>query len=158
LIARLGAAPDRLLDARRIGVEVDARGNRVPARPDGWTASAHVAHLLEFEEDAILPRVSAYLTTEEPSLDEWEPTPLPRHWDLAFDEVVARFAFARRRTVELLESADPDHFAIVAHLGKESPTLYQFLRGISQHDGAHALRIRERVHPDLLRVRDSGVS
>ena len=42
-----------------------------------------------------------------------------------------------------------------ARVGSETLTLYQFLRGIAQHDQAHEVRIRERVHPALLQGDDA---
>ena len=42
-----------------------------------------------------------------------------------------------------------------ARIGSETLTLYQFLRGVAQHDTAHETRLRERVHPALLAEADA---
>ena len=42
-----------------------------------------------------------------------------------------------------------------ARVGSETLTLYQFLRGVAQHDAAHETRLRERVHPALLTEADA---
>jgi len=155
LVADLKGAPERLARAHAAGAEVDARGNRVCANPTGWTPSAHVAHLLAFETGAVRQRVVRILTEEDPSLERWEPQPMPPGWDEPFEEVRTRFADARAKTTEgLLNAATA--LTRTGRLGGETPTLYQFLRGIRHHDMAHALRIRERVHPALLTARGEG--
>jgi len=149
LVADLERAPELLAVAHAVGAEVDVRGNRVSANPTGWTPSAHVAHLLAFETGAVQPRVVRILTEEDPVLDPWEPAATPADRDEPFDEVQMRFAAARAKTTEGLLAA-ADALARTGRLGDETPTLYQFLRGIRHHDMAHALRIRERVHQALL--------
>jgi len=155
LAADLARAPERLAVAHALGAESDLRGELVLANPTGWTPSGHVAHLLAFETGAVQSRVARILTEEDPRLEPWVPQPMPAGCGEPFEEVRARFAAARAETMEGLVTA-ADALTRTGRMGDEHPTLYQFLRGIRHHDMAHALRIRERVHPALLVARPEG--
>jgi len=150
----LEAAPARLAEALAEGEAADARGDLVPIPGREWGPEAHVAHLIAFEEEAVTARVARLGTEDDPVFEGWEPAARPAVGDGAdFEGLVARFASARERTLSLLE--DPA-WERTGRLGEERVTLYQLLRGVRQHDAAHALRIRERVHPSLLVARGSG--
>ena len=149
LLSDLAGLEERLQRARAAARKVDRRGDRVAAAPDAWTASQHAAHLLEFERDAVLPRIVALLSDEAPVWIEWEPHG-PLDVEPEFEAVVRELGLRRAETVATLRDAPPGILERRARLGSESPTLYQFLRGVRQHDEAHASRIEERVHPELL--------
>ncbi len=151
LLSRLSRAAQRLSEAHVEAAEIDAAGSRVPARTNGWHAAEHAAHLLEFEREAVGPRVRAWLASEGAvpvALVDWIADPHPLV-DETFNNLVSALNAERARTLASI-GTDPDVWSWRGQLGEESFTLYQFLRGIAQHDEAHALRIRERVHPALL--------
>lgn len=150
LLADLEGLPERLRSARENADEVDARGNRVPVSPSGWDFRLHVAHLLALEREAVAPRVMATLDSAEAQWVDWNPTDPPPGADEDADVLLSHLADARKETVRMLQGRDAQCLATRARLGEETPTLYQFLRGIRQHDEAHALRIEERIHPDLV--------
>jgi len=150
LVRRLERAPEDLARARARAEAIDREGRLAPAREDGWSPAEHVAHLLQFEREAIGDRVRRYVAEEEPVVTPWEPDPEPPRGDEPFGALLEAFADERRRTLAALEDRDSGVWSRRAVLGEERPTLYQFLRGIVQHDGAHVLRIAERVHPALL--------
>ena len=154
LLADLESVSDRLLAARSAGAAVDSRGRRVHASPDGWTPSDHAAHLLAFELEAVGPRVRSAIESNHAEWREWEPTNPPPRADAPFEEVLGRLRSARAETVATVADV-PEGLARRATLGSERPTLYQFLRGIRQHDEAHARRIEQRIHPTLLRGIDA---
>ncbi|MFV1987916.1 MAG: N-acetylmuramic acid 6-phosphate etherase [Gemmatimonadota bacterium] len=156
LLVDLSGAPGRVAAAREAGRAADERGKRVPANPSGWAPRAHVAHLLAFEEEAVTPRVRAVISRDLPSWSNWDSVDPPPGADVSLSDLVARFSEARSRTVRAIEEAPPDALERRARLGEECLTLYQFLRGVRQHDEAHARRIEQRVHPDLLRSCDPG--
>lgn len=153
IVTDLSGLTDRLARAFENGRGADAREDRVVGPPGGWTAAEHVAHLLAFEREAVLPRVVSALTLSDPTWDEWEPSESVDA-DRPFDEILDDLAAERARTVARLNDAPADALGVRARLGAETPTLYQFLRGIRQHDEAHALRIEQRVHPALLESRE----
>lgn len=156
LTRRLERVPATLLEAWTAARASDREGRLVRARTDGWTPSQHVAHLLQFEREAIADRVRRTIEEEEPGFVDWEPDPEPPGGDAPFGTLVEELTAARRRTLAALEDRGPEVWRRRGVLGEERPTLYQFLRGIAQHDGAHALRIAERVHPALLLSRPTG--
>jgi hypothetical protein len=88
--------------------------------------------------------------------DDWVADPRPPGADGSFADLTKELAELRRSTIALLAGLDPAELARRATIGRETPTLYQFLRGVRQHDRAHALRIEERVHPALLERDRSG--
>ncbi len=156
LLADLSGAPERLAAAVETGRAVDERGNRVRANPAAWSPRSHVAHLLAFEEEAVATRVRQAIARDEPAWADWDPADPPPGADAPLADLLVRFAEARAATVRTLEEAPQKSLERRARLGDERPTLYQFLRGIRQHDEAHARRIEQRVHPDLLRPREES--
>ena len=150
LARRLARASTDLTEARAGAVASDRVGRLARARADGWTPSQHVAHLLQFEREAIGERVRRYVEEDEPEFVSWEPDPDPPGGGDPFPALIEALAAARRATLAPLDGRGSGIWRRRAILGEERPTLYQFLRGIHQHDGAHALRIGERVHPALL--------
>ena len=156
LLARLSAAPARLVAARAAGAAAEARGQRIAARRTAWTPGQHAAHLADFERSAVRPRVERWLGAADssgslPTFEDWtEDAPPPER---GFETETAGFSAERARTVAAVAD-DPEPVAAVlsrrARIGSETLTLYQFLRGVAQHDAAHESRLRERVHPALL--------
>lgn len=145
LRARLAAGPEAVeVSLRRREAEGEGLDGRHP-----WPPASHVAHLLEFEEDAITDRVRRWLSEDSPVLVDWEPPDPPRGADEPAAELLSRWRITRGRTVALLEDLPVGALGRRARLGEEEVTLYQFLRGVAQHDRAHALRISERLHPEL---------
>ncbi len=156
LMADLSEAPERLGVAVETGRAIDERGNRVRANPSAWSPRSHVAHLLAFEEEAVAPRVRQVIGEDRPEWADWHPADPPSAASAPLADLLARFEKARAATVRMVAEAPPESLECRARLGDERPTLYQFLRGIRQHDEAHARRIEQRVHPDLLRPRDQS--
>lgn len=150
LLRRLERLPAELVEARAAAEAIDREGRLVPPRSDGWTASGHVAHLLQFEREAVGGRVRRCVEEDGPVFVHWEPDPDPPDGREPFDKLVGALAAERGRTLAALVGRGPGIWAREAVLGEERPTLYQFLRGIRQHDLAHVERIGERVHPVLL--------
>ncbi len=142
LAARLRTAPDRL----RRAVEHEAPPERRTAR---WGAREHVAHLIECETATFRPRVERILESEEPEFEDWEPSPDPAA-EGDPGRLLDLFQTERSRTCALLEPLSGRAWARFAAIGDERVTLYQFLRGVAHHDEAHAIRIRERIHSDLM--------
>jgi N-acetylmuramic acid 6-phosphate etherase len=142
LAARLRTAPDRL----RRAVEHEAPPERRTAR---WGAREHVAHLIECETATFRPRVERILESEEPEFEDWEPSPDPAA-EGDPERLLDLFQTERSRTCALLEPLSGRAWARFAAIGDERVTLYQFLRGVAHHDEAHAIRIRERIHSDLM--------
>jgi len=142
LAARLRTAPDRL----RRAVEHEAPPERRTAR---WGAREHVAHLIECETATFRPRVERILEAEEPEFEDWEPSPDPAA-EADPERLLDLFQTERSRTCALLEPLSGRAWARFAAIGDERVTLYQFLRGVAHHDEAHAIRIRERIHSDLM--------
>ena len=177
LLSRLGGAPARLAAARETGAAADAAGRGVPPRRTAWGPGEHAAHLAAFEAGAVRPRLEAWLAGPEtaappPTFADWTPTEPPP--GAPFEAALETFARERRASLAALtgpggvpdrgadgvgeaavdvEPGDPALAAALARrarVGSETITLYQFLRGVAQHDAAHELRVRERVHPALL--------
>ncbi|MEJ2312678.1 MAG: N-acetylmuramic acid 6-phosphate etherase [Gemmatimonadales bacterium] len=143
LAARLRAAPDRL----RRAVEHEAPPERRISR---WRAREHLAHLIECETVTFRPRVERILESEEPRFENWEPSPDPPAGE-GPGRLLEIFRNERTRTCALLEPLSGRAWGRFAAIGDERVTLYQFLRGVAHHDEAHAVRIRERIHSDLVR-------
>ena len=152
LLADLAGVGDRLRRAEENGRAVDARGNRVLVNPRGWAPAQHAAHLLAFEREAVRPRVTAALAAPDPEWESWEPAD-PGDGGASFDALVADLEAERGSTIAALRETSADVLGRRATLEHEHPTLYQFLRGVRQHDEAHARRIEQRVHPVLLEER-----
>lgn len=155
LLARLSAAPGRLAAARAAGAAAEAKGQRIAARRTAWTPGQHAAHLADFERSAVRPRVVRWLAADPggslPAFADWTASAQPP--ERGFETGIA--GFSAERTITVAAVADgPEPVAAAlsrgARIGSETLTLYQFLRGVAQHDAAHETRLRERVHPALL--------
>ena len=154
LLSRLGGAPARLAAAREAGAAADAAGRGVPPRRTAWSPGRHAAHLADFEREAVRARLEGWLAgsaARPPAFDDWdgsEPSDVP------FETALEAFAAQRRASLTALPPAPGPALdaalARRARIGEEAMTLYQFLRGVAQHDAAHESRMRERVHPALL--------
>jgi N-acetylmuramic acid 6-phosphate etherase len=151
LLARLTTAADAL----RAAVAEDAgRAATAGSRPlaGRWPPPSQVAHLIEFEIGAIQTRVAALAagsSAEPVDFVDWQPSDPPPAADQPVDDLLVRFADERRKTVASLAASPGSALRRRARLGDEVINGYQFLRGVTQHDAAHTLRIRERVHPAL---------
>ncbi|MFQ5890369.1 MAG: N-acetylmuramic acid 6-phosphate etherase [Gemmatimonadota bacterium] len=143
MIDRMRDAPSRLRSAVE---EAEAAGRRTGR----WTTSQHLAHLIQFEAEAVRLRVRAFAVEEHPCLSDWEPSPDPPLEELEPRPLLDRFEAERAETLSMLEAAEAAFFRRRAALGGEELTAFQFLQGVAQHDDAHAIRICERVHPALL--------
>lgn len=144
-----GAAERAAGEARRDPVEGVPPGR-------GWSAAEHLAHLLQFETEAIRPRVERLreAPTDAPDdapvrFPDWQPTTPPPLSSLPVAELAGRLEEARQRTVAALPPPGPA-WARRLRIGEEEVNLYQFLRGVAHHDEAHRTRMVERVHPALL--------
>jgi N-acetylmuramic acid 6-phosphate etherase len=146
VLVTLADSPAEIADACRQASEA---GSSHSVNPSRWTASQHVAHLLEFETGAIQPRIETLLEREEPVLADFPPAPKPPGGTRPVLELLEEFTRARTSTVEALGDADAEVLTRRADLAGERVCLYQFLRGVRHHDMAHAQRIEERVHPAL---------
>ena len=93
--------------------------------------------------------LTAANTAEPLVFTDWQPGDPPPDSDDPLPDLLERFARERAETVALLSTDPYSALRRRARLGDESVNGYQFLRGVAQHDDAHALRIRERVHPAL---------
>lgn len=154
LAGRLAAGPERV----RAACEAWAAATG-PGRTTGrWTPAQHVAHLVQSEREAYRPRIEALIAsateteTEDPSLDfpDWPPDPEPPGGDRSIAELLLVFAGERARTVRALEGAPIAAWLARGTVDGEPVALHQLVRAVAQHDAAHAERIRERLHPDLL--------
>ena len=108
-----------------------------------------MAHLIECETATFRLRVERILESEEPEFEDWEPSPDPAA-EGDSERLLDLFQTERSRTCALLEPLSGRAWARFAAIGDERVTLYQFLRGVAHHDEAHAIRIRERIHSDLM--------
>ncbi len=152
-LERLRSAHERLERA----VEEEAPPER---RTGPWGAREHLAHLVECEIMAFRPRVERILAEHSPRFEDWTPsTDPPMNAGPGMDadptveigpaQLLAAYAAEREKTTRLIEGLDEAAWSRPAQIGEEPVTLYQFLRGVAHHDEAHALRIRETVHPTL---------
>lgn len=159
LLTRLRAAPARLDAARTAGAAAEAEGQRVAARRAAWTPGQHAEHLAAFERRAVRPRVERWLgdagsDAAIPAFADWAQDTQPP--ERGFEPSQADFAAERAATMAAVAAVtdgserDGSMLARRARIGAETLTLYQFLRGVAQHDAAHETRLRERVHPALL--------
>jgi len=177
LVERLASGPERLRAAvrERGGAPADggepgaaageSRGTGRAAvaagRPGGWSPARHVAHLAEAERECYRPRLEALIRTAEagetgagPAFEDWPPSVEPPLGGKSTPEVLLAFAAERSRSVSLLRGAPAEAWEASGSVAGERIRLHQLVRAMIQHDGAHAARIRERIHPDLLRPRD----
>ena len=165
VLERLRSAHERLERA----VEEEAPPERRTGR---WAAREHLAHLVECEIMAYRPRVERILAEHSPRFEDWTPSPDPPinadpptaagasvdagpgveaglTAEIGPAQLLAVYAAEREKTIRLIEGLDEAAWTRPAQIGEEPVTLYQFLRGVAHHDEAHALRIREKVHPTL---------
>lgn len=140
----------RALAAREAGGEVDVRDRALVPLPSRWGPSEHLAHLLEFEREAVGKRVRVYRSGDPAAFFDWPPSETPPLADRPPDELLELFGAERARTAADLPPPGDDVWGRRGRIGPEEPTMYQFLRGVAHHDRAHALRIQERVHRGLL--------
>ncbi|HKK28385.1 MAG TPA: N-acetylmuramic acid 6-phosphate etherase [Gemmatimonadota bacterium] len=139
-------------------------------RPGGWTPARHVAHLAEAERECYRPRLEALIRARAegeagadggssgaaepgagPVFEDWPPSAEPPLGGKSAPEVLLAFAAERGRTVALLREAPAGAWEAPGTVAGERIRLHQLVRAMIQHDGAHAARIRERIHPDLVR-------
>lgn len=161
LLARLSEAPARLVAARAAAAAAEAKGHRIAARRTAWTPGQHAAHLGDFERNAVRPRVERWLASAGsrgslPIFEDWTADAPPS--ECGFETETAGFSAERARTVAAVADGPEPVAAVLsrrARIGSETLTLYQFLRGVTQHDAAHETRLRERVHPALLAEADA---
>ncbi len=147
VLTALADSPAEIAAACRRATE---SGSSQRVSPTRWTVPQHVAHLLEFETDAIQPWIETLLEREEPVLADFPTAPEPPGGTRPLSELLEEFARARAGTLEALGRTDAQVMARRADLAGEPVCLYQFLRGVRHHDTAHAQRIEDRVHPALL--------
>jgi N-acetylmuramic acid 6-phosphate etherase len=153
LVRRLAEGPERL---RRACQERSASSGL--ARPQGgWTAAQHVAHLVQAEREAFGPRIEALLAaadepagSEPPRFEDWPSDPRPRLGQKSVAELLLLFAAERGRSTAVLAGAPAGAWRSRGTVAGEPVCLHQLVRAVIQHDGAHAERIREHIHPDLL--------
>lgn len=159
LLERLRDGPEEVERALARARETRAEGRAVgTGAVGGWSASAHVAHLLECEGPAFRDR--ARRTLEEvdgrPRFPDWAPSDPPPGAGESPEALIARFREERARTLELLEAVGEDGWRRRAVVADEEVALHQLLRGAAHHDRAHADRIRQWIHPDLLSAAEAG--
>jgi N-acetylmuramic acid 6-phosphate etherase len=154
LVRKLSAGPERV----RAACEERASATG-PGRAAGrWTPAQHVAHLVQCEREAYRPRVEALVASavaeepQAPPLDfpDWPPDPEPPGGERSVAELLLVFAGERARTVRALDGAPAAAWLARGTVDGDAVALHQLVRAVAQHDAAHADRIRERIHPDLL--------
>ncbi len=154
LTRRLAAGPERV----RAACEERAAAAG-PGRTTGrWTPAQHIAHLVQCEREAYRPRIEALIEAvreagrETPPLafPDWPPDAEPPGGDRSVAELLLVLAGERAGTVHALERAPAEAWLARGTVDGEPVALHQLVRAMAQHDGAHADRIRERLHPDLL--------
>lgn len=148
-VEALAAGPGLLAGALEVCRAGPADRALVPL-PSRWGPSEHLAHLLEFEREAVGKRVRGYGTGDPSAFFDWTPSEDPPLAGRPPPELLEAFAAERARSAAAAPPPDDAAWARRMRIGDEKPTLHQFLRGVVQHDRAQALRIRERVHADLL--------
>jgi len=153
LLEELARGPERL----RAACEAHAgRDERSP--PRGWSPAQHLAHLLQAEREAYRPRLERLIETAQapggpgspPAFEDWPPDPDPPVRGKSVPELLLEVAAERGRTTDLLAEAPAAAWSAAGTLDGDRIALHQLVRAVTQHDRAHADRIRERIHPDLL--------
>lgn len=142
VLARLAGAADRVRRALAEGEGSSAGRGRA-----GWGPDRQLGHLVAFETEAVRPRIEALREADGIRLPEWDGSVEPPSGRLA--ELMDRFEAERSRTLELLPEPGDAVYGHRGTIGEETVTTYQFLRGVAQHDDAHAARLAERIHPSL---------
>lgn len=129
------------------------RGGRGTAATGGWTPSQHLAHLLECEEAPFRSRIRAVAASdsgESPAFEDWSPTDPPPGGERPIDLLLRRFREERDETLLVLDRLPPEAWRRPLQVADEEIVLHQLVRGMAHHDGAHADRITQWIHPDLL--------
>lgn len=149
LLFRLAAAPATL---RRVAPRPDPQGEEATVGRTHADISWQLDHLSRYEREAVRPRIEEWPTPGELEFEDWEDDSRPGPADEAADieSRLAEFENERAKTLAALRSAGPDLLAARGRQGAERFSAYQFLRGVAQHDEAHASRIGERLHRSLL--------
>ena len=153
---RLRSAPGRLrraVAAARAGDEDDAAALRGTEPLGGWSASEHLGHLVECEGAAYRGRLERWLEAgaeDPPTFPDWPPPDPPAGAGRPEAELLRAFREAREETMALIDGMEPGDWHRRGRVAGEEVTLHQFLRGMAHHDRAHAERIEQRVHRDLL--------
>lgn len=157
---RLRSGPSRL---RRAVAEAragdDGPSLRGTAALGGWTAREHLAHLVECEQAAYRARLERWLGARPdavPEFPDWPPPDPPAGSDRPADELLNRLREEREATLALVDGMSPADWERRARLAGEDVAIHQFLRGVAHHDGAHADRITQRVHADLVDAGPGG--
>ena len=136
-----------------------AAGLRGTGDLGGWSTGEHLAHALECEEPAFRRRIRGFLEAdagELPAFPDWPPSDPPPGADRPHGELLRRLREERDRTLARLEGLPPDAWGRRAVVAGEEVALHQFLRGMAHHDRAHADRIAQWLHPDLLGAGEEG--
>ncbi len=167
LLQRLREAPQRLRrsvveaegeDDDRVGDDGDRgaggsrpAGGRGTAAVGGWTTSQHLAHLLATEEHAFRPRIRAVAGGDEaPAFEDWVPSDPPPGGDRPVDLLLRRLREERDETLLILDRLPSEAWHRPLEVAGEEIVLHQLVRGMAHHDRAHAERIAQWIHPDLL--------
>ena len=148
LLGRLGAAPGALAAAmRQAGAKDGATVGRTRADV-AW----QLDHVARYEREAIRPRLETWPATGVLEFSSWddESEPDSAHEAADLESMLEAFRAEREETIAVLRAAGPGVLARRGRQGDEKFSAYQFLRGIAQHDDAHAVRIGERLHRSLL--------
>lgn len=128
-------------------------GGRGTAAVGGWTTSQHLAHLLASEEHAFRPRIRAVAGgdgDEAPAFDDWLPSDPPPGGDRPVDLLLRRLREERDETLLVLDRLPREAWHRPLEVAGEEIVLHQLVRGMAHHDRAHAERITQWIHPDLL--------
>ena len=162
LLDRLREAPQALRRAvaeaeeggEAAGGQGEAAGRRGTSVVGGWTTARHLAHLLETEEEAFRPRIRAVAEAPAdgpvPVFEDWLPSDPPPGGDRPADDLLRRFREARDRTLLVLDGLPEAAWSRPLEVAGEEIVLHQLVRGMAHHDRAHAERISQWLHPDLL--------
>ena len=154
---RLRSGPGRLrraVAAARADGEDGAEAALRGTRPlGGWSAGEHLAHLIECEAAAYRARLERWLEAgadEAPTFPDWPPPDPPSGGDRPEGELLRVFREAREETMAVIDRMETEDWHRRGRVAGEAVALHQFLRGMVHHDRAHADRIEQRVHRDLL--------
>ena len=104
LLARLRAVPDALATAAR------AASPEPPASGE-WTPSDVVRHLIAVEEEVWQPRLAQLEAEDHPTWPWTEPDPWAGNPGAPLDELLAKYAAVRGRTMAMLDALDDSGWA-----------------------------------------------
>lgn len=122
----------------------------------GWTAGEHLAHLIETERAAYRSRLERWFDAgpdEAPEFPDWQPPDPPTGRERPVGELLNGFREEREATMVIVDDLEGEDWGRRARVAGEEVAIHQFLRAVAQHDEAHAARITQRVHTDLLDAR-----